>query len=126
MSLTFNRPATGVLIFSFDLKGGDEEAESIIQDGRLPINSSTVRQISLYKNYFTRQNRNPYDDKSVSERLKYLVIVELDNLSDVEFGGNKSASKNVITASYNLVKSFGDAESVVWTENTTSPLKILV
>jgi hypothetical protein len=102
-----------VLIFSFDLEGGDEEAKTIIQDGRLPIDSTTVRQMSLYKNYFARQNRNLSEDKQLAEPLKYLVVVELDKPSDSEVGGKDSSANNVVTASYNLLKAFGEADSIV-------------
>jgi hypothetical protein len=111
--LNFKGPAPGILTFNFDLKGGDEEAMTIIKDGRLPIDTASVRQISLYKNYFARQNRNPSDSKTLSEPPKYLVVVELDKPSGPKVGGEESSATNMITATFDLLIASGDSKSIV-------------
>jgi hypothetical protein len=61
-----------------------------------------VSKISLYHNYFARQNRNPSVENKLPDPPKYLIIAEIQGKTpEVQ----NSAAK---VAAFSLLKRFGD------------------
>jgi hypothetical protein len=60
--------------------------------------------ISLYRNYFARQNRLPSGEKKLKDPPKYLIVIESPSGLDVSHidGGD------VTVAQFKILKAFGD------------------
>jgi hypothetical protein len=73
----------------------------------LPWQDVTSR-ISLYRNYFARQNRLPKDENKLKGPAKYLIIVESPSKLDT----SKIDRSNMVIAHFKIWKAFGDKITV--------------
>lgn len=62
--------------------------------------------VSVYKNFFARQNRLPSDAKTVSDPPKFLAIMEFNKEFDIT--ALKSVTAGAQAKEFKLLKAFGE------------------
>jgi hypothetical protein len=112
MILTLAGPAPSVTTICFDVEGGEEGAWSVVKTGILPIHEDIVRKVTLWSNFFGRQNRNRTADKKLADPPKFLAVVELNKSPTGDVSGQRSELSNEVTASFDLLKASGVGNSV--------------
>ncbi|KAF2669329.1 hypothetical protein BT63DRAFT_425067 [Microthyrium microscopicum] len=93
-----------VVTLCFDVEGDDaSKAESIIK--KLPLQEEAIR-VSLYKNYFSRQNRLAPGEGGLKAPPKFLVVMEFNKEVDIS-----SLKDTGVAAEYKNLKSFGEKKA---------------
>src|SRR4051794_24900816 len=84
---------------------GDEEAIRAISAGSLGKLTERAPKVSVYRNYFARQNRLPSGDKSLPDPPKYLAIAEIQGQV------SKALDSDAKVEPFSLLKGFGDSKA---------------
>jgi hypothetical protein len=102
-------PAEYLATITFNPADGEAELLQQFEKKSLPFQVDAVNCVSLYKNYFARQNRLPSGEKELQEPPKYLVVLESKDASVLKDLSARAEGDRKL-ASFKILKVFGETD----------------